>query len=166
MLFRDTVFSELNLVSCLPAQFVKLVSLPSWRQISSALDVTSRFTRRVHSSASGQLWCSRSGVFENTSECTEPGSYQHQNSPFFSRADKTLQDIVYKLVPGLFKGKITFSWGYCEASSSSQCLFFSICSSVVKNLDFSLNIWNKVQGDLFFFFFSFHCIKQGYKVKW
>lgn len=24
---------------------------------------------------------------------------------FLSRADKTLQDIVYKLVPGLFKGK-------------------------------------------------------------
>lgn len=86
---------------------------------------------------------------------------------FFSRADKTLQDIVYKLVPGLFKGKITFSWGYCEASSSSRCLFFffffSICSSVVKNVDFSLNIWNKVQGDLFF---SFHYTKQGYKVKW
>lgn len=26
----------------------------------------------------------------------------------FSRADKTLQDIVYKLVPGLFKGKTSY----------------------------------------------------------
>lgn len=34
----------------------------------------------------------------------------NSNSNFisFSRADKTLQDIVYKLVPGLFKGKAMF----------------------------------------------------------
>ncbi len=30
------------------------------------------------------------------------------NFLFFSRADKTLQDIVYKLVPGLFKGASMF----------------------------------------------------------
>lgn len=39
----------------LSVQFVKLASLPSWRRISSALDVTSRFIRHVHSSASGLL---------------------------------------------------------------------------------------------------------------
>ncbi len=50
-------------VSLLSAQFVKLASLPSWRQISSALDVMSRFTRHVHSSASGQYRCLISTMF-------------------------------------------------------------------------------------------------------
>lgn len=84
-------------------QFVKLVSLPSWKQISSALDVTSRFTRHVHSSASGQLVCIASVVFKAP---LNEGTYENVLS--FSRADKSLQDIVYKLVPGLFKGNTSF----------------------------------------------------------
>lgn len=42
------------------------------------------------------------------SECSEYHACQHENVLFFSRADKTLQDIVYKLVPGLFKGASLF----------------------------------------------------------
>lgn len=41
-------------------------------------------------------------------ECIERRAYQHKNFLFFCRADKTLQDIVYKLVPGLFKGETRF----------------------------------------------------------
>lgn len=32
---------------------------------------------------------------------------------FFDRADKTLQDIVYKLVPGLFKGRVSAIVLFC-----------------------------------------------------
>jgi hypothetical protein len=34
---------------------------------------------------------------------------------FFSRPDHTLQDLVYKLVPGLFQGKVTISNSFLHA---------------------------------------------------
>lgn len=45
---------------------------------------------------------------------------------FNSRADKTLQDIVYKLVPGLFKGKA----GSFGPEETPRKLFLSVSSSV------------------------------------
>lgn len=48
-------------------QFVKRALLPSLRPISSALDVTSRSTRHVHSSASGQFLLRTS---DTSSKCT------------------------------------------------------------------------------------------------
>lgn len=47
----------------------------------------------------------------------------------YSRADKTLQDIVYKLVPGLFKGKVAD----VRAEETLRRLFFEcvafVCAS-------------------------------------
>lgn len=44
----------------------------------------------------------------NCPECSKRHAHRRSILFVFSRADKTLQDIVYKLVPGLFKGKVIF----------------------------------------------------------
>lgn len=47
-------------------------------------------------------------LFSNCPECNKRHTHRRSILFYFSRADKTLQDIVYKLVPGLFKGKVVF----------------------------------------------------------
>lgn len=107
-------------------QFVKRASLPSWRPISSALDVTSRSTRHVHSSASGQFLLITSDSFSKCIRLIESFLFFFL---IYSRADKTLQDIVYKLVPGLFKGKVAD----VRAEETLRRLFFErvafLCAS-------------------------------------
>lgn len=51
--------------------------------------------------------------------------------PPYSRADKTLQDIVYKLVPGLFKGKVADA----RAEETLRRLLFECASSSVPPAD-------------------------------